>query len=100
VLTTFEFAPAAGSVVGDDLFEHRGKGARVDHVALEVGDCPGGLIAVTGRDDALGVRDDRAVVEKEVDVISGANSAQTFPSSTKYGRTVRLIVSTTSASAA
>jgi hypothetical protein len=26
---------------------------------------------VTGRDDALGVRDDRAVVEKEVDVISG-----------------------------
>ena len=46
------------------------------------------------------IRDYGAVVEKHVDGIFAANSAQMLPCSTKYGRLVRLIVSATSWSAA
>jgi hypothetical protein len=60
----FEFAPAAGSVVGDDLLEHGAKGAGLDLVTLVEGDRPGGLVVVPARDDPLGIGDDRSVVEE------------------------------------
>jgi hypothetical protein len=51
------------------LFEHREEGTLVDRLVPPEGDCPGGLVVVTGSDDSLGIGDDRSVVEEDVDVI-------------------------------
>jgi hypothetical protein len=66
---TFLRPPAPGSVVGDDLLEHRHESGLVDRLALPNGDRPPGLVVVAGGDDALGIGDDPSVVEKDVDVI-------------------------------
>src|SRR5437764_14510218 len=50
-------------------FEHGGEGGRVDRFALADGHSAGGRVAVAGGDDALGIRDDGAVVEEDVDVV-------------------------------
>jgi hypothetical protein len=70
-LGLLELPPAACAVVGDDLFEHRRQGARLDLFSLAVGDRSGGLVGVAGGDDAVGVGDDAAVVEEQVDVVLG-----------------------------
>ena len=95
-----ELTPAAGPVVRDDLLEHGAEGARVGRLALPDGHRTRGLVVVPARDDPFGIGDDPAVVEENVDVVLAASRAQMLPSSTKYGWTVRLMVSTTSGSAA
>jgi hypothetical protein len=64
-----QLAPAAGAIVGNDLFEHGGEGGGVDGFALADGHGAGGLVAVARSDDPVGIRDDGAVVEEHVDVI-------------------------------
>src|SRR5215831_16693693 len=64
-----ELAPAAGPVIGDDLPEHRTERGCVDPLALADGDRAGGLVVVTPGDDRLGIGDDGAVVEEDVDVV-------------------------------
>src|SRR6202034_3014619 len=64
-------APAARAVVRDDVPEHGGEGGRVDGFSLVNRHGPGRLVAVASRDDPVRVRDDRAVVEEDVDVIPG-----------------------------
>src|SRR5438132_1034499 len=66
-----QFAPAAGPVVRDDLLDHGAERGCVDGLALADGHRAGGLVVVAGGDDSLGIRDDRAVVEKDVDVVPG-----------------------------
>src|SRR5437868_1751755 len=67
----FQLAPAAGTVVRDDLSEHRDQGALLDLLASAVGDRSCRLVGLTGGDDAVRIGDDAAVVEEEVDVILG-----------------------------
>jgi hypothetical protein len=64
-----ELAPATRAIVGDDLPEHREEGALVERVVLAEPDRPGRVVVVAGGDDALGIGDDRPVVEEDVDVI-------------------------------
>src|SRR6266446_859898 len=66
-----EPAPAARSVVGDDLLEHGGERGRVDGFALAEGHRAGGLVVVAGRDDPVGIGDEAAVVEEHVDMVLG-----------------------------
>src|ERR1700730_3798633 len=64
-----QLAPAARSVVADDVLEHDGEGGRVDGFALPESHGAGRLVVVTGGDDPVGIRDNGAVVEKYVDVV-------------------------------
>src|SRR5256884_5632247 len=64
-----QLAPAAGPVVGHDLPEHGGEGGRIDGFALADGHGAGGLVVLAAGDDSIGIRDDAAVVEKNVDVV-------------------------------
>src|SRR5207253_10544493 len=70
-------APATGVVVGNNLLEHGREGGRVDRFVLANGHGAGGLVVVPGRDDAFGIWDDGAVIQKYVDVVlrcqQGAN---------------------------
>src|SRR4051794_22227894 len=61
--------PAARAVVRDDLLEHPLERRRVDRLALVDRDGPRRLVVVPAGDDALGVGDDRAVVEEHVHVV-------------------------------
>ena len=49
-----ELPPAACTVVGDDLPEHREEGVRVDRLRVAQGHCPSRLVIVTGGDDPSG----------------------------------------------
>jgi hypothetical protein len=60
---------AAGTVVPNNLLEHRGEGARVDRFVLANRHGAGGLIVVPGGNDSLRIGDDGAIVEKDIDVI-------------------------------
>ena len=62
-------APAAGPVVCDDLPEHRGECRRVDRFPLPDGHGAGGLVVVSGGDDALGIGHDGAVIKEDVDMV-------------------------------
>ena len=95
-----QLAPASRAVVGDDLFEHRSQRGRIDVFALADGQRARALVLVAAGEDSRRIRDDGAVVEKQLTWSFAANSAQMLPCSTKYGRLVRLIVSATSWSAA
>ena len=64
-----ELAPAAGTVVGDDLLDVGREGALVELLALVDGDHPAGLVAVASRHDALRIRDDPAVVQEDRHVV-------------------------------
>src|SRR3712207_1036743 len=66
-----ELAPADGAVVGDDLLERGQERRRVDLLALTYSDGTSGGVGVAAGDDALRVRDDRAVVQKDVDMVPG-----------------------------
>src|SRR6516225_9259683 len=66
-----QFAPAAGAVVGNDVLEHRAEGRRIDGLALADGNGPGSLVVMPGGDDAVGIRDDAAVVDEYVHVVPG-----------------------------
>jgi hypothetical protein len=50
-LLRLEFAPAAGAVVGDDLFQHRCQRSTVDAIGLPVRDRSCCLVCVAGGDD-------------------------------------------------
>ncbi len=95
-----QLAPAPGAVVGDDLLEHRSQGECVDRFTLADGHRTGGFVVVPAGDDSVRIGDERAVVEKDVDVVLGRQQRADMPSSMKYGRSVYLIVSATSGSAA
>src|SRR5262249_49934693 len=71
LLASLELAPTSATVVGDDLFEHRGQRSGFDLVSLVDGDHPRRLVAVASCDDSFWVGDDRAVAEEEVDVVFG-----------------------------
>src|SRR6266700_1101732 len=64
-----ELAPAASPVIGEDLAEHGDERWPVDLLARTDADGAGGLVAVAGRDDPFGVRNDPAVVHEHVDVV-------------------------------
>src|SRR5262245_6794683 len=67
----FHLPPAAGAVVGDDCLERSGERRLVDGLALAYGHGSSGLVVVAAGDNALGVRHDPAVVEKDVNVVLG-----------------------------
>ena len=94
-------APAAGPIVGNDLRERSGERTRVGGLALADGHSAGTLVVVAGGDDSLGVRENCAVVEEDVDVVLRCKltARRCCPCSMKYGRLVRLIVSETIGSA-
>jgi hypothetical protein len=62
-------APAAGAVVRNNVLEHGGQGGPVDRFALTDGHRAGGFVGVPSGDTAFGIGDNRAVVEKDVDVV-------------------------------
>ena len=64
-----DLAPAARAIVGDDLPEHLAERACVDLLVLADRDHAGGRVVMAGGDDALGIGNDRAVVEEDVDVV-------------------------------
>ena len=74
-------------------------GARVDLLALAEGDGPGSLVFVPSGDDAVGVRDDRAIVNKQVEVVFGGQQRADVSLQHEVWLTVRLIASMTSGSA-
>jgi len=51
------------------VLEHGGEGRSIDRFALTHGHRAGGLVVVSGGDNAFGIRDDSAVVEEYVDVV-------------------------------
>ena len=51
------------------MLEHGGEGWGVDRFALTDGHRAGSLVIVPSSDDAFGIGDNRAVVEKYVDVV-------------------------------
>jgi hypothetical protein len=65
----FDLAPATSAVVGDDLSEHLAESAGVDLLVLTYRDHAGGFVLVTACNDAFGIRNDRPVVEENVDVV-------------------------------
>src|SRR4051794_9657181 len=70
-LWLLQLAPTARAVIGDDLLEQRAQRLGIDLLALVVGDRSCRFVVVAGGDDALGVGDDAAVVEEQVDVVFG-----------------------------
>ena len=66
---SFDLAPTAGAVVGDDLSEYLAEGTRVDGLVLAYRHHTAGLVVVAAGDDALGVGNDRSVVQEDIDVI-------------------------------
>ncbi len=74
-----QLAPAAGTIVGNDLLKHGCQCASVDRFPLTDRHCTGGLVVVSARDDPFGIGDDRAVVQEYVDMVrrgqQGANVA-------------------------
>ena len=67
----FDLSPAAGAVVRADLVQHGGQRRERDGCVAVEGDGAGGLVGVSAGDDVVGVRDDQAVVEEQVDVVLG-----------------------------
>ena len=64
-----DLAPAARPVVGNDLPEHFAESMCVDFLVLTDRDGSGGLVVVAAGDDAFRIRNDRAVVKEDVDMI-------------------------------
>ncbi len=62
-------APAAGAIVRNDVLEYGGERRHTDRFTLMNGHGAGRRVVMTGGDDALGIRDDGAVVEKDVHVL-------------------------------
>src|SRR5262249_27384626 len=61
----------AGAVVGNNLLEHGAEGWGVDRFALTDGHRARSLVVVPSGDNSFRIGDNRAVVEKDVDVILG-----------------------------
>jgi hypothetical protein len=70
-VSSLEFSPATGSVVGNDCIEHGSQSRRVQGFPVTDRDGACGLVVVAGGDDSVGTGHDAAVIEKEVDVILG-----------------------------
>src|SRR5215207_2414690 len=70
-LFLLDLAPAARPVVGNDLPEHFAESTCVDLLVLTDRDGSGGLVVVAAGDDALRIRNDRAVVKEDVHMIFG-----------------------------
>src|SRR5215813_3077341 len=64
-----QLAPAASPIVSNNLLEHGSERAPVDLVALTQGNCAGRFVIVAARDDTFGIRDDRTVIEKDIDMV-------------------------------
>lgn len=64
-----ELPPASGLVVGDNLPEHREQCRGIDRLALPHSHGAGGLVLVPAGDDPVRIRNDSAVVQKDVDVV-------------------------------
>jgi len=93
-------APAIGAIVGNDVLEHGGEGRRVDPLTLTHGHSAGGRIGMAASDDTLWIRDDRAVVKKDVDMVVRRLDGADVALEDEVRTFVRLIVSVTSGSAA
>src|SRR6202042_2643330 len=65
------FAPAASTVVGNDVLEHSAEGRRIDGLALADSNGAGSFVVVPSGDDAVGIRNDAAVVDEYVHVVPG-----------------------------
>src|SRR5215217_9439544 len=69
LLFLLDLAPSACPVVRNDLPEHLAQRARVDQLAFAYRHGPSAGVVVAASDDALRIRNDRAVVEKHVHMI-------------------------------
>lgn len=63
--------PAAGAIVGDDLFDDGREGWRRDGLTLADRDGARRRVAMSAGDDPVRIGDDAAVVDEDVDVILG-----------------------------
>jgi hypothetical protein len=64
-----QLSPAAGTIVGNDVFEHGGEGMCVDGFALADGNGAGGRVVAACGDDSLGIGDYGAVILEGFDMV-------------------------------
>lgn len=77
--TLLDLSPAAGAVVRADLTEHLAERRRWNRLALADRHRARCRVLVSGGDDAVGVRDDPAVVQEDVAWSFVASSALISP---------------------